>query len=293
MLRAMTELHLVDVFAEQRLAGNQLAVVLSDRLPDALMQALALEMGFSETTFVGARADDGAWPVRIFTPRTELPFAGHPTLGSAAVIRAQRDPGAEKLVLRLGAGDVPVAFDADGVAWMEPPAPRLGAQHAREPVARLLSLDPAELDPAFPVQQVTAGIAFTLVPLRSLEAARRVRYRLDLADELAAHGIVSDVFLFTRETEDPACHVHARMLAPAHGVPEDPATGSANTCFAGYVVAHRYLPAEIDEIRVEQGLEIGRPSLLRLRPRPTLRVGGRVLAVARGELLGLDDTRPR
>jgi trans-2,3-dihydro-3-hydroxyanthranilate isomerase len=293
----VSRFYIVDVFAEEKYAGNPLGVVVDAAgIPSEQMQRIALEMNYSETTFIsGAAERDGGWDVRIFTPVAEIPFAGHPTLGTATVIREELlDEPADRVVLHLGIGDVPVTFDdADGPgvqAWMLPPSPQFGPTLSADLVAPILGLDPEEIDPRFPIQQLSTGIAITLVPLRSLDAVKRASYRLEAVRGLDEAEAVRLLFLFCAETEHPENQIHARMFAPLDGVPEDPATGSANACLAAYLVAHRYLAEDRVRARVEQGYEMGRPSLLRIRAHEEggtirVRVGGRVIFVARGELL--------
>jgi trans-2,3-dihydro-3-hydroxyanthranilate isomerase len=292
-------LWIVDVFAEEKWVGNQLAVVADiEGLDTATMQRVAREMNYSETTFIESdRARDAAWPVRIFTPTAELPFAGHPTLGTAVVIRQELcgkpEPEAE-LVLALGVGNVPVRFEADEgpgtLAWMEPPTPELGPSFPRDLGARLLGLDAGDIDPDHPVERASVGISFLMVPVRSLDAVRRARYRAELLPELRERGAPSAVFVFAPETCSPENQIHARMFGPEEGVAEDPATGSANTCLGAWLLEHAWLgPGEVN-VRVEQGYEIGRPSLLRVSARHEVgrvrvSVGGRVIFSARGELL--------
>jgi trans-2,3-dihydro-3-hydroxyanthranilate isomerase len=293
----MADFWVVDVFAEEKYAGNPLAVVVdAGGIPTPRMQRIASEMHYSETTFVsGVGERDGAWDVRIFTPVAEIPFAGHPTLGTATVIRERLQHGpTDRVVLRLGVGEVPVTFEraaGPGVqAWMDPPVPEFGPTHPPELAARLLGLEPGEVDARYPVQELSTGISITFVPLRSLEAVRRALFRAEVARDLPDAGFARAVFLFCAETESPENQIHARMFAPLAGVPEDPATGSANACLAAYLLKHRYLDGERLEARVEQGCEMGRPSLLRIAARAEeglirVRVGGRVIFSARGELL--------
>ncbi len=285
----MSRFWLLDVFAERPLEGNQLGVVLNDAdIPTADMQRIARELNFSETTFVEPRArPDGSWPVRIFTPRHEMPFAGHPSLGTATVIRAHLTPSSpSEVALQLEAGRVPVRFDLEGRAFLTPPRPRVAQQHDAGLLARLLDLGLEDLDSRFPIEDISTGMPFTFVPLRSLEAAQRARFREDRFRD----GQPDAIFLFTSETVDADNHVHARMFAPGHGVPEDPATGSANACFALYLLRHRYLGEGPLSVRVEQGVEMGRPSRLYLEIQgkadaPEIEVGGRVFEIASGELL--------
>ncbi|MCL6439527.1 MAG: PhzF family phenazine biosynthesis protein [Rubrobacteraceae bacterium] len=271
--------YIVDVFAEEKYAGNQLAVVLeAGDLSSGEMQRVASEMNYSETSFVLSTKRD-AHRVRIFTPREELPFAGHPTLGTAYVIRheAPEEP-AGRLVLEVPAGRIPVDFGE--VLWMHQLPPAFGGEHDRQETARSLGLKERDLDPELPVETVSTGIPVVIVPLRDLDALRRcrplgVREKSVYAFCPGSHG-------------DGPGDLSARMFAGGIGVTEDPATGSAAGCLASYLVEHRGGPVDL---RVEQGYEIGRPSLLHLRAgrdeAGTMRVsvGGRVQLVARGELL--------
>jgi trans-2,3-dihydro-3-hydroxyanthranilate isomerase len=294
--RSRHRLLLVDVFAERRYAGNPLAVVTAAAdLGRDEMQAIAREMNFSETSFVLHDAPrDGAFDVRIFTPREEVPFAGHPTLGTAFVIREEMARATrDRLTLRLGVGEIPVTFertsDGDEVLWLEPRPPTFGATASRETLARVLGLSPSDIDAHHPVQHVSTGLPFWIVPLTGLDAARRCRVSRDAYDAFVRNAEAKAIFVFARETVDPANAIHARMFSDWYGVPEDPATGSAAACLAAYLVAHRVLGGSEVAVRVEQGMEMGRPSILELRARASggrydLRVGGRVVPVAAGVL---------
>jgi trans-2,3-dihydro-3-hydroxyanthranilate isomerase len=273
-------LHIVDVFAEARYEGNQLAVVRDCAgLSDARMQDIAREMNFSETTFVVHEAATHA-TVRIFTPGAELPFAGHPTIGTAWVL-GHHQPS---YVLRLPIGAVEVRFDgAHGVAWMTPPRANLGERFPAERAARLVGLTAADLSPDLPPQLVSIGPAFVFVGVKDLATLRRCQ--LDVAYHRAclAEGLpVNAVFMFSPEAYSADANYAARLFFDANGVREDPATGSANSGFAAYL--HRHLGRQIDAI-VEQGFEIKRPSRLYIKAGDDgVRVGGRVQAVATGEL---------
>ncbi len=288
---------IVDVFAEQKYAGNQLAVFRNAQgLTDEHMQKVAKEMGFSETTFILSDTErDGGYDVRIFTPAAEVPFAGHPTLGTAYVIR-QKIIGrpVQRVSLNLKVGQIPVRFDrrSDGrdILWMTPKEAVFGDVLGIEELASLLTVGRTDIDTDFPIQSVSTGVPFILLPLRSLEAVRRagvVREKwLDWVKDRPAKML----FVFCRETIDPANHIHARMFADYYGIAEDPATGSANSCLAAYLVRHRYFGTDQIDVRVEQGHEIGRPSLLYLRAEERsgmldVRVGGKVVMIAEGQFV--------
>ena len=240
------------------------------------MQAIALETNFAETTFVTARSEDRA-SVRIFTPTAELPFAGHPTLGTAWVLGRPRT----SFTLDLAAGAVPVVFDGD-LGWFEPPAPVFGAEYPVSEAAMLLGLDPGAVDDRFPPQFVTLGPQFLLVGVRSLAALRAVSVDPKRLAALASASLVASVFVFTAESYGADGDYAARMFFDAHGVREDAATGSANSAFAAYLMQRDLASGRLI---VDQGVEIGRPSRLYLELGRKLRVGGKVQAVLTGELL--------
>ena len=288
---------LVDVFAEQPYSGNQLAVVIGDEpLPEEQMQQFAAETNYSETTFVTARAEtDGGYRVRIFTPAREIAFAGHPILGTAWVVRQCLAPDRpESLFLRLPVGRIRVTFEADPngreIAWFTAPAPAMGPSWPHEQVASLLGLAAEDFDTAVPVQQASAGASVLIVPLRSLEALRRGTVDTAALARLAAHGMPSLVYLYCRETHNPANDLCARFFFEAHGAREDPATGNGAAFLGAYLFEHRLCPASGFSLRIEQGYEVRRPSLVLLRGRSAgsereVQVGGSVVLTVRGELV--------
>ena len=282
--------YIVDVFAEERYAGNQLAVVRGGAdLPDETLQTIALEMNYSETTFVLSEEEsEGGYDVRIFTPGDELPFAGHPTLGTAYVIQHEilASP-VESITLNLKAGGIAVTFGE--VLWMRQLPPTYGATLDTARVARSLNLETADLDDHYPVQEVSTGLPALIVPLRDLDALRRCKVDWERYTEVAGSG--KNLYVFCPESHDNGPgDLSARMFANDLGVPEDPATGSAAGCLAAYLLEHSYLGTDSVDVRVEQGYEIGRPSLLYLQAARDgdeikVDVGGKVQMVARGELL--------
>lgn len=281
---------IVDVFAEEKYAGNQLAVVRGAAgLSDGDLLKITREMNYSETTFVLSEEErDGGYDVRIFTPGGEVPFAGHPTLGTAHVIRDEilSEP-VERLVLNLEAGKIPVTFG--DVLWMDQLPPTFGRTLDPSSMARVLRLEPDDLDDSHPVQGVSTGLPAIIVPLRTLDALRRCRVDWDLYRASAGAG--ENLYVFCPEPhEGGPGNLSARMFADDLGVTEDPATGSAAGCLAGYLARHRYFGADSVDVRVEQGYEIHRPSLLYLRAGKdgdgiNVSVGGKVQMVARGELV--------
>jgi trans-2,3-dihydro-3-hydroxyanthranilate isomerase len=279
----------LDVFAEAPLQGNPLAVVHgAERLTTAEMQAIARETNLSETTFVlhGA-AREGAFDVRIFTPASELPYAGHPTLGTAFAIREALCGGAvDALVLRLGVGLVPVRFAADGLVWLQAPPARFVPLPEPERAAATLGLPASALDPMLPVEVQTAGVPQLFVPLCDRGQLDAARIEPGAYAKSIASGAPESVYAFTRGARDPRNHFSVRLFAPAKGVPEDPATGSAAGWLGAYLVRHRVLGDGPIDVRLEQGHAIARPSLLHVRASAGgSQVGGHVIRVARGEWL--------
>ena len=291
--RVRNAFHLVDVFARERYAGNQLAVVEdADSLDDGEMQAFAAEIGFSETTFGGGRSSDG-WDVRIFTPEAEIPFAGHPTIGTAQVIRERIAEGhPDSVVLDLDVGEIPVEVrgrDGEETLWMTQQPPEFGPELSPEALADVRSVDVADLDADPPVQVVSTGLPTIVVPLASRAALTDIELDRDAYRAVTDGREAKNVLAFCREPRSGDTDLAVRVFAPFYGVPEDPATGSSNGCLAAYLLRHRVLGSDAIDVRVEQGYEMGRPSLVHLRARSTdggiqVEEGGSVVPVARGTL---------
>lgn len=282
--------HIVDVFAERKYAGNQLAVIESlGELGDEEMQRIAREMNYSETTFIESfDQQDGGYAVRIFTPNEEIPFAGHPTLGTASVIRKRTDAG-DEINLNLDVGQIPVEVEHDEreTLWMTQQTPEFGEELDHAILADVLSLEEDALDTAWPVQVVSTGLPTIVVPLADRAALEQAEIDRQAYDAVVEERDAKNVLVFCPEPRDDANDLAVRVFAPFYGVPEDPATGSSNGCLAGYLAQHGYGDGRDIDIRVEQGHEMGRPSLLHLRAdtQGTVEVGGRVVSVAEGELL--------
>lgn len=288
--------YLVDVFAEEKYAGNQLAVIRSaGELSDVQMQKVATEMHFSETTFVlSDEKRNGGYDVRIFTPTMELPFAGHPILGTAYVIRhCIVDETINNIVLNLKVGQIPVTFEktkeGQEILWMKQMSPAFGGTFDAAEISHVLNLDANDIDNRYPVQEVSTGLPFVIIPLKTLNALKRVRIDKDKHLELTK-DTQAEILVFCPQTYKKENSLNVRVFVDSYGIPEDPATGSANGCLAGYLSHYHYFGGDMVNIRVEQGYEIGRPSLLRLKAENRegkihVRVGGEVFMVASGELV--------
>lgn len=269
--------HRVDVFTDRAFGGNPLAVFTNGRgISSETMQAIAKEFNLSETTFV-LPPDDPAhdYRVRIFTPAQELPMAGHPTVGTSFVLAREQmiDCSRDETTITLeeGVGPIPVRVEfRDGqpvYAEMSQPLPQFGPRFdERRTVAEMLSLDADDIDDALPVEVVSCGVPFLYVPLRSLDAAHRARPRAEVMERALAGVVPPAVFVFTREVERAGSTVHSRMFAPPLGIVEDPATGAASGPLGCYLVKHGVVTSDgVAEIVSEQGLEMGRPSFIKIR----------------------------
>jgi trans-2,3-dihydro-3-hydroxyanthranilate isomerase len=285
--------NIVDVFAEEKYAGNQLAVVRYGKdLADAEMQKIAREMNYSETTFITSGEEhDRGYDVRIFTPKEEVPFAGHPTLGTAYVIQHEviKKP-VEKVVLNLKVGQIPVTFGREGILWMRQKEPTFGRTFDAEELSRILSIDTQAIDDRYPIQEVSTGLPFIIVPLRELETVKRCSVVKDRYFDLIRGTEAKSILVFNPETYDAKNNLNVRVFVDYYGIPEDPATGSANGCLAGYLVKHQYFKTNQVNVRVEQGYEVGRPSLLYLNAEVkdgtiAVFVGGKVVPIAKGEFV--------
>jgi trans-2,3-dihydro-3-hydroxyanthranilate isomerase len=285
--------------------GNSLAVILDARsLTDSEMQSLAREMNLSETTFVLPRAaaterEEGI-RVRIFTVQEELPFAGHPTLGTAFALRGQS--GAKQVVLELNVGKVPVDFEDNAgqpaFGEMTQINPTFVIQHDRDEVARATGIPVQDFDDSLPIETVSTGVPFTVTPLKSLAVIQNLRIDLNRAAEYLAKTAGKFFYFVTRETlnrnadrnADRKARLHARMLF-YNG--EDPATGSAAGCAAAWMVAHGVAKPD-ERVLIEQGVEMNRPSRIFVRASfdskssdnrvVNVRVGGNSVEIMRGEV---------
>lgn len=267
---------LVDVFTNRPFGGNPLAVIHDARgLSAETMQSVAKEFNLSETTFI-LPADDPkhTYRVRIFTPGQELPMAGHPTVGTAFIMAREHfielTAPETQVIFEEGVGPIPVTLtvqdDHVQSIRMRQPLPTFGARFTdRETIARMLSLDVMALDPDLPIQVVSCGVPFLYVPVRNLQAMHAICLRRDIWEETLQNFEAQDIFMFTRETELPGSTVHSRMFAPTMGIAEDPATGAASGPLGSYLVRYGLVESSgIAHIVSEQGVEMGRPSILNI-----------------------------
>ena len=292
-----------DVFTDVPFGGNQLAVFPDARgIPEHRLQDVTREFNYSETTFVYPPTDpSNTRRVRIFTPGAEVPFAGHPTVGTAHVLAATGEipltGETTRIVFEEGVGPVTVTIRASGgvpvftqlsaakMPEVGPPPPHRAA------LARVLGLDVDDLldDPWNP-QALSCGLPFLFVPLRDRAAVARARPRMDAWESTLTGAWATELFVFAREAERPGSDIRARMFAPALNVPEDPATGSASAALAGYLAARDSRRQGTLRWRVEQGFEMGRPSILDVEADladglvTAVRVGGASVLVCEGTM---------
>ena len=291
-----------DVFTDRAFGGNPVAVLPdAEGLDEATMQAIAREMNLSETAFVLSPTDPGAdVRVRFFTPEREIPFAGHPTLGTHYLLALEgryelREP-VTRIHQEIGVGVLPVDLHvSEGMvtrAVMTQGPPTFGAEAGeRALVARSLSLPPEALAEGLPPQVVSTGLPHLIIPITRLTDVERALVERSAMDELADEMGVECFMPFSLETADAEKDVHVRMFAPRLGVAEDPATGSGSGALGAYLVGHRLVevvpPTTV--IVSEQGLEAGRPSTVRIEVDgldeiKAVRVGGQVVKVMEGTL---------
>jgi len=291
--------YICDVFTDTRFGGNQLAVLpQAERLPAQQMQQIAREFNFSETTFVFPAKAGHTRHVRIFTPAREIPFAGHPNIGTAFVLASTGEFGEIKssftVTFEEDAGLVSIAIQAsDGkIASCELTAPQavsFGKALPVELVAAAISVDAKDVVTKTHAPQVTSvGLPFVMVELKDRSALERARVSMNGFDALAAQGVMPDVYLYAHAND--GFDIRARMFAPLSGVPEDPATGSANCALAGLLAHHSPQPNGSFVWRIAQGVEMGRPSTLIARAEKkdgviqTTRIGGASVLVSEGFL---------
>jgi trans-2,3-dihydro-3-hydroxyanthranilate isomerase len=290
----------LDVFTDRAFGGNQLAVFPDAReIPEELLLTITREFNYSETTFCYPPSDPRfSSTVRIFTPGAEVPFAGHPTVGTAVALAqlglAGSATGESLLLLDEKVGPIPVTvrmtpgqagyaqFSVAKLPEFGPPAPSRGK------LAEILGLDAEDINgtPA----AVSCGLAFLLVPLRSVDAVARARVRLEKWEATLKHSWASEIFVFAKDPAGGDTHYHARCFVPGLNVPEDPATGSANADLAGYLASKSPLTDGTLRWTVDQGVEMGRPSRLEIEADKAggeitaVRVGGHAVMVCEGTI---------
>ncbi len=283
-----------DVFTDRKYGGNQLATFVDcGLLSNAEMQRIAREINFSETTFITSREPrNGGYDVRIFTPKAEVDFAGHPVLGTAHIIRNRLQLStAQEIRLNLRVGQIPVTFTETSagpqVLWMKQMQPQFGKRLDAGMLGEVLGIAPSDIDSSLPIEEVSTGFPTLIVPLKNLAALRRAKIDREKYLALVTDAWAKLILVFSRESYEPGQALSVRMFGDYYGVPEDPATGSSNGCLAAYLMQHRVLGAAEIDVVSGQGYEIGRPSSLLLRAQETqdgtkVFIGGSVVDIAEG-----------
>jgi trans-2,3-dihydro-3-hydroxyanthranilate isomerase len=296
---------ILDVFATAKYTGNQLAVCLdAGGLTDLQMQQIAREINFSETTFVtNSEPVNGGYNTRIFTPTTELPFAGHPTLGTAFAISQElvaKSAGSpvgmatERIALNYQVGQIGVDIhyrnSEPDILWMHQQQPQFFDRVNVADLATVIGVNPTDIDERYPIEPVSTGLPSIIVPLKTMAAVSRAKLDLSIYAKTVAVLPAQAILVFCPETVNPDRQLHVRVFTEWFGIPEDPATGSANGCLAAYLAKYQYFGSPKLDITVEQGVEMGRSSLLYLRAEYTpdlcpVSIGGRVIKIATGEFI--------
>ena len=297
--------YIVDVFAQEKFTGNQVAVVEVEQPLDAeTMLKIAHEMDFQETSFVSSEPDeDGHYHVRIFTPYKEVSFPGAPTLGTAFVINHFLSNGNQKQIsLKLQSGILSInRITSDSnrsdfisknktILLSDQKQPSFGREFEPVLLSRVLGIEPAEIDDRFPIQEVFSGIGYILVPIKSLDIVKNIHINQERHGWLVQRADAKLVLAFCKETVDSQNDIHTRVFADYYNIPEDAASGSGAGSLAAYCSKYHYFSPDKVELRIEQGYEIGRPSLLIAKSRIEndkieVNVGGRVILTAQGEIL--------
>ncbi len=295
--------YIVDVFAQEKYSGNQLAVFvdLEQLLTAEEMLCITKEINFAESTFIRSREEDGSFGVRIFTTEYEVPFAGHPTLGTAYILAKHLlGQPKEELVLRLKKGDIHVRIECPDQLeksrfTMQQAQPDFGKTYTLTDVALALDLSTEALDATMPLQEVSTGLPYLIIFLKDLKTIRQLQlndkkleaflFEHKLHKTNSPCSLSTSFFFVTKETVGAENHYHSRMFALEDGkLCEDAATGSANGCLLAYLLKYEN---ESVSATVEQGYEMGRKSLLYLNGQVsnelyTLTVGGRVFSISEG-----------
>ncbi len=281
--------YIVDVFGSEKYSGNQLAVFTNaEGIPTTEMQKIAQEINFSETTFItGYNLDLKVFDVRIFTPFNEVPFAGHPTLGTSFIANQFFFDGkSKKINLNLQVGKIPVEI-LDDILWMNQIQPTFGETIDSKTLAEVLGLQISDIDHRYPAQIVSTGLPFILICLNSLDALKRCNLNSFAVKEKLQKYSTNEIMVLTTEAYNPKDQIACRVFVPEFGIPEDAATGSANGCLSAYLLKYKILEKSNIDISVGQGYEMNRPSTLFHKSSLSgnkfdINIGGTVIPIAEG-----------
>ena len=283
--------YIVDVFTDKKYAGNQLAVFRNARnLSQDEMQKIAFEINFSETTFIMSdEQNNNGFDVKIFTPKQEVPFAGHPTLGTAYIIANEiLTSPVETVTLNLKVGPIHVDIDTTTkLLRMKQNQPTFGQKLNPDQIIDVLSITRQDLDDRFPIEEVSTGLPCIIVPVKDLTTLKNIKIHREKYFKLVRDLSAKIILVFCPESYSDDLDLSVRVFVDYFGIPEDPATGSGNGCLAAYLVKHKYFGEAYIKIKTGQGYEIGRPSKLYLDAVENDKgidvfVGGKVVKVAEG-----------
>jgi trans-2,3-dihydro-3-hydroxyanthranilate isomerase len=296
--------YIVDVFAQERFTGNPVAIVeCNQELSDEKMLQIARELNAPETTFVNPVPQDGCYKIRMFTPTREVMFSGHPTLGAAFIINHFFASSPKKQV-KLSLKSSEVLIDSptleDGakntiiskhkpILFSGQKSPEFDRKFDPVLISRIVGVDVEDFDDRYPIQAVTVGLGFVIVPIKTLHTLKRIRINQERYSWFCAKSEAKLILAFTPETVDSENHLHVRVFSDFYGIPEDPATGSGNGALVAYLSKYNFFDSPEIDVRIEQGYEIGRPSLILAKAVPRgeeidVTIGGRVILVAQGEI---------
>lgn len=281
--------HIVDVFGNQPYSGNQLAVFRDiGQLTTGEMQQIAREVNYSETTFISSSVkENGGYNTRIFTPVSEIDFAGHPTLGTAYIIHKFIENGGKgNLTLNLKAGQIPVTF-SDQILWMKQNQPSFGSTFTPELMSHVVGLKTADINHHYPIEEVSTGLPFTIIPLTSMNALRRARTDQIQYWKYMENASAGGLLMFSTDVYESDLQLSVRVFVDYLGIPEDPATGSAAGCLAAYLLKHNVFKEQSLTLKAGQGYEIGRPSSIYMNAKLLneiydINIGGKVIEIAEG-----------
>jgi trans-2,3-dihydro-3-hydroxyanthranilate isomerase len=280
---------ILDVFGTKNYSGNQLAVFIDEEgITSEEMQQIAREINFSETTFINPKANvDGSFNVRIFTPVSEVNFAGHPTLGSAYIIADKLLYNLQaNIMLHLKVGNIMVNAQGN-TFYIKQIEPQFGKIYNTDVIAEMLQIDNSEIVDKYKIEEVSTGLPFTIVPLNNMNALKRCKIDQHYYNLFIEQAWAKGILVFCPEGYDKNHALAVRVFVNYLGIPEDPATGSANGCLAAYLLKHKYFSQNEINITVGQGYEIKRDSELYLRAalkdnKYNIEVGGKTTMVAEG-----------
>lgn len=279
-----------DVFSNGKYSGNQLATFFDAiELTSQEMQNIAAEINFSETTFIlSDKERKGGYDVRIFTPKAEIDFAGHPTIGTAYLIKHFLNPSNPDLIkLNLKVGQISVTVD-NGVYWMKQFQPKFAEVMDPKVIASLLSIDESEIDIQFPIEAISTGLPFVIVPLVDIEALKNAEVNTKLYKEFIQTTLAKGILIFCKHSYAKDQVLGVRVFVPYLGIVEDPATGSGNGCLAAYLLKSNYLSSQKIDLLAGQGYEMDRPSIIHMKASMSkgkydLNIGGKIELIAEGE----------